>query len=104
MMHRLRRVVPFLGLVAVFAAAPLRAQVSAAISGKVVDASGSAVNSAVVTVKSLETGATRTVTTDGEGNFRVLSLPLGPQDEGGEAGFKTGSAPASICESARKRW
>ncbi len=90
MMHRLRLVVPFLGLAMVFAAAPLHAQVSAAISGKVVDASGSAVNGAVITVKSLETGATRTVMTDGEGDFRALSLPLGPQSVKVEKpGFKT---------------
>jgi len=73
-----------------FTAFSLRAQVSAAISGKVVDASGSAVNGAVVTVKSGETGATRSVVTDAEGNFRALSLPLGPQSVKVEKpGFKT---------------
>ncbi len=89
MLHRLRLVVPLLSLAAVIAA-PLRAQVSAAISGKVEDASGSAVNGAVVTVKSVETGATRSVVTDAEGNFRALSLPLGPQSVKVEKpGFKT---------------
>ena len=88
-MQRLRLVVPLLGM-AVFAAVPLHAQVSAAISGKVEDASGSAVNGAAVTVKSLETGAARTVVTDDRGNFRALSLPLGPQEVKAEKpGFKT---------------
>src|SRR5262245_54863876 len=56
------------------------AQVTATISGKVEDASGAAVGGATVTVKSLETAATRTVTTDEAGNYRVLSLPLGPHE------------------------
>src|SRR5436190_24385232 len=55
-------------------------QVTAAISGKVEDATGAAVGGATVTVKSLETGATRTVMTDEAGNYRVLSLPLGAQE------------------------
>ena len=65
------------------------AQVSASISGKVEDASGAGVNSATVTVKSLETGASRVVTSDEAGNFRVLSLPLGQQEVKAEKqGFK----------------
>jgi hypothetical protein len=54
--------------------------VTAAISGKVEDPSGAGVSGANVTVKSLETGATRVVTTDDAGNYKVLSLPLGPQE------------------------
>jgi len=65
------------------------AQVSAAISGKVEDASGAEVSGATVTVKSLETGATRVVTTDDAGDYRVLSLPLGAQELKAEkAGFR----------------
>src|SRR5262245_36474456 len=56
------------------------AQVNATISGKIEDQTGAAVGGATVTVKSLETGATRTVTTDETGNYRVLSLPVGPQE------------------------
>src|SRR5437899_1853581 len=56
------------------------AQVTAAISGKVEDASGAAVGGATVAVKSLETGAIRSVTTDEMGNYRVLSLPVGSQE------------------------
>ena len=69
---------------------PLRAQVTAAISGIVQDASGAVVSGAVVTVKSLETGASRTVTTDASGNYTVVSLPLGPQElKAAKNGFKT---------------
>src|ERR1039457_7693900 len=57
---------------------PAFAQVTAAISGQVVDASGAAVHAASITVKSLETGAVRSTTTDEAGRFTVLSLPLRP--------------------------
>jgi hypothetical protein len=64
--------------------------VTAAISGKVEDASGAAVSGVTVTVKSLETGATRVVTTDDAGNFKALSLHLGPQEVKAEKnGFRT---------------
>src|SRR5579872_1494852 len=61
-------------------AVPAWTQVAAAISGKVKDATGADVGGATVTVKSLETGATRTTATDEAGNFRILSLPVGPQE------------------------
>jgi len=74
---------------------PVRAQMTAVISGTVTDPSGAGVSGATVTVKSLETGALRVVTTDGGGNFRALSLPLGPQEvkaekQGFEAKVRTG--------------
>src|SRR5215475_8199289 len=55
-------------------------QVTATVSGKVEDASAAAVGGATVIVKSLETGATRSVTTDETGNYRIVSVPLGPQE------------------------
>ena len=65
------------------------AQVTATISGKVEDASGAAVGAATVSVKNLETGAIRTVTTDEMGNYRVLSLPVGSHEVRAEKpGFK----------------
>jgi hypothetical protein len=68
----------------------LWAQVAASISGRVEDATGAGVGGATVTVKSLETGATRTVTTSESGDFRVLALPLGPQEVKAEkTGFKS---------------
>ena len=66
------------------------AQVTAAISGKIVDASGAGMSAVAVTVKSLETGATRAVTTNDAGDFRALSLPIGPyQVRAAKSGFKT---------------
>ena len=65
-------------------------QVAAGISGRTEDASGAPVAGVSVTVKSIETGATRVVTTDEAGKFRVLSLPLGQQKVTAEkAAFKT---------------
>jgi len=80
-----------LGVLAVFAAtAPLWAQVTAAISGTVQDSSGAGVSGATVVVKSVETGAARTATTDSDGHYTILSLPLGPQEVKAEkAGFKS---------------
>lgn len=64
-------------------------QVTAEISGRVEDASGAVVSGAAVTVQSLETGSTRTTITDEAGRYRVLSLPLGPQEVKAEkAGFR----------------
>src|SRR5262247_1042683 len=66
------------------------AQVNATISGRIEDQTGAAVGGAAVTVKSLETGAARTVTTDETGNYRVLSLPLGQQEVRAEKpGFRS---------------
>ena len=65
------------------------AQVTGVLSGRVVDASEAAVPGATITVKSVETGATRTATTDEGGNYRIVSVPVGPQEVRGEkTGFK----------------
>src|SRR5882672_2113000 len=65
------------------------AQVSASISGKVEDATGAPIEGASVTVKSIETGAVRTVKTDAAGSFRVPGLGLGSQEVKAEkTGFK----------------
>src|SRR5581483_2871936 len=65
------------------------AQVTGVVSGRVTDASEAAIPGATVTVKSLETGATRTGTTDQSGAYRIVSVPLGPQEVRAEkTGFK----------------
>ncbi len=69
--------------------AVLQAQVTGTITGRVEDPSGAPVPAATITVKSLETGATRVVTADQSGNYRALSLPLGAQEVKAEkTGFK----------------
>jgi hypothetical protein len=67
----------------------LWAQVTATISGTVEDVSGAAVRGATISVKNLETGVTRVVTTDEGGNYAFLSLAIGPQEVKAEKkGFK----------------
>jgi hypothetical protein len=67
-------------MVALACAFPVSAQVSAAISGTVQDQSGGTVGNATVTVKNLETGATRTAITNDLGIYRILGMPLGAQE------------------------
>lgn len=66
------------------------AQETAAISGQVTDATGSALPSAQITVKSEETGAQRTISTDSAGRFNAPSLPVGTyRIAASKAGFET---------------
>ena len=69
---------------------PSAGQVTAAISGKVEDASGAAMSGVAVSVTNLETGAVRSVVSDDSGEFRAMSLPVGPYIVKAEkAGFRT---------------
>ncbi|MBK8809120.1 MAG: carboxypeptidase regulatory-like domain-containing protein [Acidobacteria bacterium] len=47
------------------------------IEGTVTDANSAAVAGATVSVRNLDTGAERSVTTDSEGSYRLPLLPLG---------------------------
>jgi carboxypeptidase family protein len=65
------------------------AQVTASITGTVRDTSGAIVPGAAVTVKHVETGATRAVETDASGNYSAASLPVGQYEVSVEkSGFK----------------
>jgi hypothetical protein len=66
------------------------AQVTGVLSGRVVDATDAGIPGATVTVKTIDTGATRTATTDERGAYRIVSVPVGAQEVRGEkTGFKT---------------
>src|SRR5579864_1595210 len=56
---------------------PASAQVLAAISGIVMDATGGVVAGAAVTATDLETAAVRKTTTDGTGRYQLPELPVG---------------------------
>ena len=58
----------------------VRAQSEASISGIVSDSSGGGVAGATVTIRSTETGAERTVSTDEAGRYNAPSLPVGTYD------------------------
>jgi len=66
-------------LLLAFVEVPLPAQIGnqGAILGVVSDPTGAAVPGAEVSVRNLETGLMRSVTTDGSGNFEILALPIG---------------------------
>ena len=66
-----------------------RADVTAALSGKVQDATGAPISGVTVTVKTMDSGSTRTVLTDEQGAYHVPALPLGWQEVRAEKnGFK----------------
>lgn len=85
-------------LVAALRVAPSWAQVTvgASITGRVTDPSGGVVAGATVTVKSLDTGASRTVTTDGSGDYTALGLPVGPQEVTASSPGFNPSSPARV--------
>ena len=62
----------------------------AAILGIATDPSGAAIAGVQITVKNLDTGFTKLVTTDETGSFEILALPIGPYSVVASAkGFKT---------------
>jgi hypothetical protein len=63
--------------VVLLCAPAVRAQVSAAISGRVTDPSGATVSGAAVVAKNVETGETRSTVTDRIGHYWVPSLAVG---------------------------
>ncbi len=69
---------PFLLLLwLVMGAFPAWAQTGASLSGVVTDQTGAALPDVAVTIKNVETGATRTFATDGGGHFQESGLPPG---------------------------
>ena len=71
------------------------AQVSASLSGVVTDPSSAAVSGAEVTVKDVDTGISRSATTDQGGHFGVFALPVGLYEvrvkkDGFAEGIRTG--------------
>ncbi|HEY2843262.1 MAG TPA: TonB-dependent receptor, partial [Bryobacteraceae bacterium] len=80
----------FIGLLTLAAGAQSGwAQVTGVLSGRVIDATDAGIPGATVTVKTIETGATRTATTDESGAYRVVAVPVGPQEVRAEkTGFK----------------
>jgi predicted porin len=56
---------------------PACAQTGASLSGVVTDQTGAALPDVAVTIKNVDTGATRMIATDGAGRFQVSGLPPG---------------------------
>ncbi len=58
-------------------ASPAWAQTGASLSGVVTDQNGTALRNVAMKIKNVDTGATRTVTTDGSGRYQASGLPAG---------------------------
>jgi hypothetical protein len=76
-MRKLGKLLCILGIAAFSGANISAQQITASIRGTVVDASGGAVSSATITATQSETNFARTVTTDPQGNFILIELPVG---------------------------
>jgi predicted porin len=61
----------------VMGAFPAWAQMGTSLSGVVTNQTGAALPDVAVTIKNVDTGATRTIATDGEGHFQASGLPPG---------------------------
>ncbi len=65
-------------------------EISASVRGTIVDPSGAAVSAAKITATHVETGLQRTATSDAQGAYVLLELPVGHyRVEAAAAGFKT---------------
>lgn len=64
-------------IVFIASAAGFAQVVGGSISGTVRDTTGAAVSGAAISIRNVETGATRTLTSDGEGRYAAPSLPVG---------------------------
>src|SRR5215470_13809541 len=74
------------------------------ILGMVTDSSGAAVPGAGVTIKNLDTGLTRTVSTSEDGSYAAPELPIGNYSVTVEkAGFKTGVVSGAKVEVSSER-
>jgi hypothetical protein len=74
------------------------------ILGTVTDSTGAAISGANVTVKNLDTGLTRVVTTSGDGTYSVPELPIGNYSVTVEnSGFKTAVVTGIVVEVSGER-
>src|SRR5215472_3225275 len=72
-MHLFRTAIVF----ALLAPGPAFAQFSSSIEGNVMDGTGAVVPGAKVTVTNSDTALSRSITTSGEGFYRIVNLALG---------------------------
>lgn len=66
-----------LGIVVAAALGAVAQQITGNIHGTITDPTGAVVDSAVVTAKQVETGLSRSATTDHSGNYLLVELPVG---------------------------
>src|SRR5437867_1219239 len=91
-------------LLVVFAPVTAMAQTTSTLLGVVRDASGGVLPGVSITVKHIATNATRTVVTEGDGNFLIPFLAVGDYDVTGElAGFQNAVRRISLAVDQRVR-
>jgi len=73
----IRRLAAILLFLLACAAPSAGAQTGASLSGVVTDQTGAALRDVAVTIKNVDTGATRTIVTDGGGHYQASGLPPG---------------------------
>lgn len=84
------------------AAAPLRAQSSATLQGRVFDPSDAVIPGATITVRSPSTGFDRSVRGDAEGRYHVVAIPVGIYTvTAAAAGFRSERIDALTAEVGR---
>src|ERR1700687_4781097 len=85
------RYLQVLAIGVIFCALVVSAQVSTAtISGVVQDQSGAVIAGAMVTIRNVDTGAVRTLTSDAGGRYLAPDLALGSYEvQGQQSGFQT---------------
>ncbi|MGA8773355.1 MAG: porin [Terriglobales bacterium] len=78
-MHRITLFVSALLVcfISTIGAFPAWAQTGPSLSGIVTDQNGAALRDAAVTIKNVDTGATRTIRTDGEGRYQTSGMAVG---------------------------
>jgi Carboxypeptidase regulatory-like domain len=93
-----------LGLSGLWYAVPVLADLTGDVQGTVVDAAGAGVPDAKVTIKNLQTGATRTVLTNASGEFSAPQLEIGKYSVSIEKqGFKIFSQDAVVKSGEKTR-
>ena len=82
-----------LRLVCLFAALSIGqmwGQGTASVSGNILDQSGSAIANANVTARNTATGFSRSVTSDAQGHYEIVSIPIGPYEvKASQTGFQS---------------
>src|SRR6187402_73167 len=76
----MKRIILALVLACAFASNAAAQQTTGTISGRVLDAQGSAVPGVTVTARSADTGFVRSEVSDTEGLYRLQALPVGTYD------------------------
>lgn len=75
-MNKAAKLLLSIGLL-VFFACPVMAQITGTITGTVTDEKGAVIPGATVTARQIERNLTRTLKTDDEGRYNLLSMPVG---------------------------